>query len=123
MEREELIDTLIASHFDAEARRRDALVNVPADGGYKHLVAKNADNEGFFLVWNGEKGNTDFTEEAYEACAKEAKKAGLEPRYHVYARLYLFQTSNVVFYQIPDRILMDFGLDLRGEPYHDDDEQ
>ena len=29
MEREELVDTLIASHFDAAARRRDALVNVP----------------------------------------------------------------------------------------------
>lgn len=121
MEREELVDTLIASHFDAGARRRDALVNVPGDG-FKYLVAKNADDEGFFLIWNGKKGNTDFTEATYEACAKEAKKAGLGSRYHVYARLYRFQTSNVVFYQIPDRILTDFGLDLRGEPYHDDDE-
>jgi adenine-specific DNA-methyltransferase len=51
----------------------------------------------------------------------EAKEAGLANRYHVYARLYRFQTNNVVFYQIPDRILMDFGLDLRGEPFHDDD--
>jgi len=122
MEREELVDTLIASHFDSAARKRDALMNVPEDAGYKYLVAKNADNEGFFLIWNGKRGNTDFTEETYEACAKEAKKAGLANRYHVYARLYRFQTSNVVFYQIPDRILMDFGLDLRGEPYHDDDE-
>ena len=122
MEREELADTVIASHFDATSRRRDALVNVPSDAGYKYLVAQNADAEGFFLIWNGAKGNTDFTEDAYEACAKEAKKAGLAQRYHVYARLYRFQTSNVVFYQIPDRILMDFGLDLRGEPYHDDDE-
>jgi adenine-specific DNA-methyltransferase len=122
MEREELVDTLIASHFDAAARRRDALVNVGDGTGYKYLVAKNADDEGFFLIWNGSKGNTDFTEATYEACAKEAKKAGLASRYHVYARLYRFQTSNVVFYQIPDRILMDFGLDLRGEPYHDDDE-
>jgi adenine-specific DNA-methyltransferase len=121
MEREELADTIIASHFDAQSRRRDALVNVPADEGYRYLVAHNTDSEGFFLIWNGAKGNTDFTEDIYEAVAKEAKKAGLESRYHVYARLYRFQTSNVVFYQIPDRILMDFGLDLRGEPYHDDD--
>jgi adenine-specific DNA-methyltransferase len=122
MEREELVDTLIASHFDAAARRRDTLVNVPADAGYKYLVAKNAEDEGFFLIWNGSRGNIDFTEETYEACAKEARQAGLGQRYHVYARLYRFQTGNVVFYQIPDRILMDFGLDLRGEPYHVDDE-
>lgn len=121
MEREDLADTIIASHFDAAARRRDALMHVPADAGYKYLVAQNSDSEGFFLIWNGSKGNADFTEKTYEACAKEAKRAGLAQRYHVYARLYRFQTSNVVFYQIPDRILMDFGLDLRGEPYHADE--
>ena len=68
------------------------------------------------------KGNTDFTEEAYEACAKEAKKAGLGaavPRLRAPLPL---PDQNVVFYQIPDRILIDFGLDLRGEPYHDDDD-
>jgi adenine-specific DNA-methyltransferase len=95
-------------------------VTIPPDAGYKHLVARNADDEGFFLIWSGTDGNTDFTEEAYAACAREAKKAKLKKRYHVYARLYRFQTSNVVFYQIPDRILMDFGVDLRGEPYHGD---
>ena len=120
MEREELADTIIASHFEADSRRRDALVNIPADSGYQYLVARNSDSEGFFLIWNGADGNTDFTEETYAACAEEAKKAGLAARYHVYARLYRFQTSNVAFYQIPDRILMDFGLDLRGEPYHED---
>jgi len=26
----------------------------------------------------------------------------------------------VVFYQIPDRILRDFGLDLRGEPFSEE---
>lgn len=122
MEREELSDTLIASHFDAASRRRDALVSVHDPSRFKYLVAHNSDDEGFFLIWNGTKGNTDFTEKTYEACAKEAKAAGLAQRYHVYARLYRFQTSNVTFYPIPDRILMDFGLDLRGEPYYADDE-
>jgi adenine-specific DNA-methyltransferase len=119
MEREDLADTIIASHFDASVRKREALVRFPRKVGYKYLVAHNDRSEGFFLIWNGPKGNLDFTEKTYEACAKEAAKAGLESRYHVYARLYVFQTSNVVFYQIPDRILTDFGLDLRGEPYHD----
>ncbi len=122
MEREELADTLIASHFDAASRRRDALINVREQAQFKYLVAHNSDGEGFFLIWNGTKGNTDFTEKTYEACAEEAKAAGLAQRYHVYARLYRFQTSNVTFYPIPDRILMDFGLDLRGEPYYADDE-
>ncbi len=117
MEREELTDTILASHFDSSRRRRDVLVHVPIDAGYQYLVARNSDNEGFFLVWHGPEGNTDFNEDVYEACAAEARRAGLGARYHVYARLYLFQTANVVFYQIPDRILMDFGLDLRGEPY------
>ena len=121
MEREELADTIIASHFDANTRRRDSLVRVGPDEGYQHLAARNRDGEGFFLVWNGSDANTDFTEDVYEECALEAQRAGLTSRYHVYARLYLFQTSNVAFYQIPDRILMDFGLDLRGEPFNEND--
>jgi adenine-specific DNA-methyltransferase len=122
MEREDLADTIIASHFDATSRRRDALVRVGPEAGFRHLVAKSAQNEGFFLIWGGADGNTDFDDEVYEECAEEAQRAGLNARYHVYARLYLFQTSNVAFYQIPDRILMDFGLDLRGEPYYESDD-
>jgi adenine-specific DNA-methyltransferase len=119
MEREDLADTIIASHFDGNDVKRESLVDYPPDSGFKYLVARNSENEGFFLVWSGAEGNTDFTEDIYVACAEEAKAAELAPRYHVYARLYRFQTKNVVFYPIPDRILMDFGLDLRGEPYHD----
>jgi adenine-specific DNA-methyltransferase len=123
MEREDLADTIVGSHFDGNDLRRDALIDYPPDSGFKYLVARNADDEGFFLIWNGTGASTDFTEDTYVACAEEAKSAGLAQRYHVYARLYRFQTKNVVFYPIPDRILMDFGLDLRGEPYHDTDEQ
>ena len=119
MERDELAETIIASYGDGSSRRREALVTTVSAEGYKHLVARNADGEGFFLVWNGTPDSVNFTEEVYEACAEEAARAGLQPRYHVYARLYLFQTDNVVFYTIPDRILMDFGLDLRGEPYYE----
>lgn len=125
MEREEMVDTVIASHFDATRRRGDQLVRVEAPKGraYRYLVAKNADNEGFFLVWEGANRNTDFTEAVYENCAKEAVAAGLKPApYHVYARLYRYQTDGVRFYQIPDRILADFGLDLRSEPFAEGDE-
>jgi adenine-specific DNA-methyltransferase len=42
MEREDLADTIIASHFDAATRRRDALVTVRSSPEYRYLVAKNA---------------------------------------------------------------------------------
>lgn len=119
MEREEMTDTVIASHFDATRRRGLSLRRLPVEE-YQYLVAKNTDEEGFFLVWSGPDANTDFTEDVYEAVAEEAERAGLKPAYHVYARLYLFQSTSVIFYQIPDRILRDFGLDLRGEPFSDD---
>lgn len=124
MERDEMVDTVIASHFDANRRRGDQLVPVGDADAYRYLVARNADDEGFFLVWDGHDRNTDFTEEVYESCADEALRAGLKAStYHVYARLYRFQVDGVRFYQIPDRILADFGLDIRSEPFADDAEE
>jgi adenine-specific DNA-methyltransferase len=116
MERSEMVDAVIGSHFEAD-RRGPSLVRI--GDGSSYLVARNAENEGVFLVWNGPTGNTNFTREVYRACVKEARDAGLTPTYHVYARLYVYQTGNVVFYQIPDRILADFGLDLKSEPFAD----
>ena len=118
MERDEMLDTVIASHYDTN-RRRGGLVSL-SDQAYRYLIAKNADDEGFFLVWDGPDENTDLTEEVYEAVAEEAQKAQLGRTYHVYARLYVFQTENVRFYQIPDRILADFGLNLSSEPLNED---
>jgi len=103
MERDEIVDTFIASHFDATRRRGDQLIRVESARGrqYRYLVAKNADGEGFFLVWDGANKNTAFTEAAYGECAKEAKTAGLKSfPYHVYARIYRYQTEGVRFYQI-----------------------
>ena len=125
MEREEMVDTVIASHFDVTRRRGDMLVRCRHTGKqpYRYLVAKNAEAEGFFLVWDGAGKNTDFTESVYEQCAAEAVKAGLKASvYHVYARLYRYQTDGVKFYQIPDRILADFGLDIRNEPFAEEAE-
>jgi adenine-specific DNA-methyltransferase len=118
MEREEMVDTVIASHFDANRKRGSNLIRVNGRE-WRYLVAKNSDDEGFFLVWDGPDRDTNFGAQQYEACAKEAETAGLKPVYHVYARLYLYQTENVRFYQIPDRILADFGLDLSSEPFAD----
>lgn len=121
MEREEMVDTVIASHFDANRKRGSNLIRVNGDSAYKHLVAKNRDGEGFFLVWQGPDQSTDITMDVYEEIADEAEQAGLKPVYHVYARLYLWQVDNVRFYQIPDRILADFGLDVASEPFTEDE--
>lgn len=116
MERGEMVDTVIASHFDSNRKRGSNLVRINGKD-WKYLVAKNSEDEGIFLVWDGPDRNTDFTASVYNACAKEAEEANLKPFYHVYARLYVYQTENVRFYQIPDRILADFGLDMSSEPF------
>ncbi len=120
MEREEMTDTVMFSYYDSSRRKGVGLIPVEADK-YKYLVAKNAQDEGFFLVWDGTEINTNFTEAVYVACAAEARKERLKRFYHVYGRLNFYQTDNVVFYQIPDRILNDFGLDLRSEPFAEED--
>lgn len=122
MERDEMVDTVIASYFDSARRRGPDLIRY-SDSAYSYLVARNTENEGFYLVWDGPGGNTDLTEDVYEACVIEAQKAGLEARYHIYARFNLFTTSGVHFYQIPDRILADFGLDVRTEAYAGADDE
>lgn len=118
MERDEMIDTVIASHSSSGSRRSAVLIPmVDDDEPYIYLVAKNASNEGIYLVWSGVASNTDFTEEVYEAITEEADAAGLADLYHVYSRRNLLVTDDVVWYQIPDRILSDFGLDVRTESF------
>lgn len=116
MERDEMVDTVIASHHDSNRRRGATLVTLE-DLSNKYLVGRNSEGHGFYLVWEGPDGNTDLTEDVYEACVAEGRKARLEPVYHVYARYNLFGTEDVRFYRIPDQILIDFGLDMRTESY------
>jgi len=121
MEREEMVDTVVASYFDASRRRGSNLIRIH-DRTYAYLVAHNADDEGFYLVWGGVGQNTDLTEDVYEDCVAEGQKAELKPVYHIYSRFNLFTTSGVHWYQIPDRILADFGLDVRTESYTDEEQ-
>lgn len=117
MERDEMIDTVVASHTGS-TRRRGNLIHIPVpEKPYKYLIAKNADDEGIYLVWNGAGETNDLTEDVYEEIVDEAEDAGLAASYHVYARLSLFVTDDVHWYQIPDRILQDFGVDIRTESF------
>jgi adenine-specific DNA-methyltransferase len=78
----------------------------------RYLVAKNINQEGFFLIWDGPNQNINFTKEIYQKVVQEAAENNLKSPYHVYARLYLCQVDTVNFYQIPNSILLDFGFDL-----------
>lgn len=113
-----MIDTVIASHSSTGSRRNAVLIPLGDDDEpFTYLVAKNASNEGIYLVWSGEGSNTDLTEEAYEEITEEAEAAGLADVYHVYSRRNLIVTDDVIWYQIPGRILSDFGLDIRTESF------
>lgn len=59
MARADMRDTVIFAHFNEGSRRRENLTAIE-DDSYTYLVAKNSENEGFFLVWDGEQ-NTDLT--------------------------------------------------------------
>lgn len=120
MERDEMTDTVIFSYFDVVRRSRPSLARV--DGERRYLVARNDADEGFFLVWDGPDKNTSLTREVYADIAAEAKEVGLKRVYHIYARQQLYVTTNVRFYQIPDRILADFGLNPMSEPFTEVDD-
>src|SRR5207237_194332 len=100
MERDEMTDAVIASHYDVSRRGGPGLVMMTAEG-YNYLVARNSSDEGFYLVWDGALEPPVFDASVYEAVVGEAIKAGLKPTYHVYARFNLFQSDDVHFYQIP----------------------
>lgn len=121
MERDEMTDAVIASHYDANRRGGPGLVMMTTEG-YEYLVAKNAVDEGFYLVWDGAPEPPVFNEAVYDTIVAEAKQASLKPIYHVYARFNLFQSDDVRFYQIPDQILLDFGL-TASDRFNELDEQ
>ncbi len=120
MERDEMTDAVIASHFDINRRGGPSLVIV-TNQGYEYLVGRNSSEEGFYLVWDGSQEPPVFEEATYDAVVAEAVKAGLKPTYHVYARFNFFQSDDVRFYQIPDRILMDFGVSVN-DPFNNESE-
>lgn len=108
LEREEMIDLLLVSHWEQQDRGATHLRRLEP-GRYKYLFATNSRNEGYFLIWDGPNTKPILDRNTFHAIATEAKEAGLHPRYHVYARLWTYQGPNIEFYQIPDRILAHLG--------------
>jgi adenine-specific DNA-methyltransferase len=109
LEREEMIDLLLTSHWDQSERSAAYLRRLPA-GEHKHLFAVSSRNEGFFVVWNGPDKPAVLDRPAFREIVDEAKSAGLSAPYHVYARITTYSGPNIEFYQIPDRILEKLGF-------------
>ncbi|MFT8242425.1 site-specific DNA-methyltransferase [Roseomonas sp. BN140053] len=116
LEREEMLDLLVTSHWDQSERASAHLRRQPA-GNHTYLFATSGRNEGFFLIWSGPKNPSVLDRTAFRGIVEEAKAAGLVAPYHVYARKALYLGPNVEFYQIPDRILEKLGFNETTHPY------
>jgi len=116
LEREEMLDLLLTSHWDQNERSASYLRRLPA-GMHSHLFAVNGRGEGYFLVWSGPEKPSVLDRAAFRGIAEEAKAAGLKSPYHVYARICTYSGPNIEFYQIPNRILEKLGFNEATEPF------
>lgn len=116
LEREEMIDLLLTSHWDQSERSSAHLSRLPA-GTHTHLFAKSVRGEGYFLVWNGPQKPSILNRDAFRAIASEAESEGLSQPYHVYARISTYSGPNIEFYQIPHRILEKLGFNEATQGY------
>ena len=114
MQRDELIDVVLTSHWESQRRTAPNLITMQ-DTSYQYLIGTDAAGEGYFLIWDNGGPVGSLTSETYQKVVAEAKKANLSAPYHVYARYEMFQSQNVRFWKIPDKILAHLGLDENGE--------
>lgn len=121
MKKDELIDVVITSHWENNRRGGCGLMRVE-DTSYKYLVGRNEQNEGYFLIWDGADQIGQLDANTYATVIQEGKKAGLKQPYHVYARYEIYQSKNINFYKIPDKILACLGLNENNDRYNEDEE-
>ena len=120
MRKDELIDLVITSHWENGRRGGAGLIRVEREG-FKYLVGCNESGEGYFLIWNGGDKVGQLDQNSYATVVAEAKKAELKQPYHVYARYEIYQSRNVVFYKIPDKILAHLGLNENSDSFNEDE--
>lgn len=118
MKRDELIDVVITSYWDTNSRNAPTLQRID-DLKFTYLVGKNEQNEGYFIIWKGDGPVGQLDVNTYRDVLAEGKKAGLKTPYHVYARYEVYQSKNVLFYKIPDKILAHLGLNEASDRYNE----
>lgn len=120
MRRDELVDVVITSHWETGKRGAPTLIRIDDPKNFTYLVGKNEEDEGYFIIWDGDGPVGQLDTDSYRIVLQEGKKAGLKPPYHVYARYEIYQSKNVIFYKIPDKILAHLGLNESSDRYNDD---
>ncbi len=119
MKKDELVDVVITSHWEASNRNAPGLIRIE-DTKFSYLVGKNERGEGYFIIWDGEGPVGQLDRNSYKDVLKDAEKAGLKPPYHVYARYEVYQSRNVKFWKIPDKILAHLGLNENSDRFNED---
>lgn len=61
--------------------------------------------------------------DSYRLVLKDAEKADLKPPYHVYARYQVYQSPNVQFWKIPDKILAHLGLNENSDRFKEGEDE
>lgn len=120
MRKDDLIDVVITSHWENTRRGGCGLIRID-DPSYKYLVGKNMQEEGYFLIWNGGSEVGQLDSNSYATVIQEGKRAGLKQPYHVYARYEIYQSKNIIFYKIPDKILAHLGLNENSDQFNEDE--
>jgi adenine-specific DNA-methyltransferase len=109
MQREEMVDLILMSHWEASTRKGPMLTTL-VHKGLRYLVARDVVGRGYFLVWDGPSAKSALTAASLTDIIAEAQAEGLASPYHVYARKSYVLTPSVIFYQIPDEILRRIGF-------------
>lgn len=122
LQREEMIDLLLTSHWDKSDRAKMSLTRFSPEVSRRFLFAINSRNEGFFLIWDGADQPSVLNREIFKAIVEEAKAHDLMDRYHVYASLAPYSGRTVEFYKIPDRVLEHIGFNTRADAYNNETE-
>lgn len=120
MKKDELVDVVITSHWDMGRRGGTNLIRID-DPKYSYLVGRNEQGEGYFIIWNNGGPVGQLDRDSYRIVLKDAEKAGIKPPYHVYARYEVYQSRNVQFWKIPDKILAHLGLNENSDRFNDDE--
>lgn len=118
--REEMIDLLLTTYWDRAEKAKSYLQRLPA-GEHEYLFAVNGRREGFFLVWTAADQPSSLTRKVFQAIVKEAEKADLVGRFHVYASMAPYTGADIEFYKIPDRVLEHIGFNTRSDAYNNED--
>ena len=120
MKKDELVDVVITSHWDIGRRGGSNLIRID-DPKYSYLVGRNEQQEGYFIIWNNGGPVGQLDRDSYRMVLKDAEKADIKPPYHVYARYEVYQSRNVQFWKIPDKILAHLGLNENSDRFNDDE--